>query len=140
MPTLLGEGEPKMNDLLYSIIDQSQIHYVGLRDIDDTEKIRLEAGNIYHPRSLDISDLVSTLKAKGISYLYLHFDFDCLEPQDYDKTYYRVPDGTTINEAIDCIQTLQEQFNIVGSSVLESITIAQEELRPIEPIIDLLMR
>jgi len=137
--TLLGEGEPKMNNLLSSTIDQSQIHYVGLRDIDATEKVRLEAGNIYHPRSLNIPDLVTTLKAKAISHLYLHFDFDCLEPEDYNKTYYQVANGTTIKEAIDCIQELQEQFTVVGSSVLESITTIQKELQPIQPIIDLLM-
>ena len=138
--TLLGEGEPQMNALLSSTIDQSQIHYVGLRDIDATEKIRLEAGNIYHPRALDIPDLVHTLNAKNITHLYLHFDFDCLEPTDYDKTYYQVPEGTTIKEAVACIKALQEQFTIAGSSVLESITIDQEALQPITPIIDLLMK
>ena len=137
--TLLGEGEPAMNDLLCSTIDQSQIHYVGLRDIDATEKTRLEAGNIYHSRTLDIPDLIRTLKAKKITHLYLHFDFDCLEPTDYDKTYYNVPEGTTIKEAVACIQSLQGAFTISGSSVLESTTIIQEELKPIQPIIDLLM-
>ncbi|MEP0265210.1 arginase family protein [Dokdonia sp.] len=137
--TLLDEGEPEMSPLLSSTIEQHQIHYVGLRDIDATEKIRLDEGNIYHPKTLDIQNLVDTLSRKRITHLYLHFDFDCLEPTDYDKTYYRVPDGVTIKESVECIQALQSHFTVVGSSVLESTTISQDELQPITPIIDALM-
>ncbi len=137
--TLLGEGVPEMNALLSSTIEQHQIHYVGLRDIDATEKIRLDEGNIYHPKKLDIQELISTLSRKRITHLYLHFDFDCLEPTDYDKTDYRVPDGVTIKESVACIEALQSHFTVVGSSVLESTTIQQDELQPITPIIDTLM-
>ena len=137
--TLLGEGEHRMNDLLFSTIEAKQIHYVGLRDIDAKEKVRLNEGNIYHPRQLDIDELIQTLQSKNISHLYIHFDFDCLEPTDYDKTYYQVPNGVTITQAVDAIATLRSKFTVVGSSVLESTTIDQTELQPITPIIDLLM-
>jgi arginase len=138
--TLLGEGEDSLNPLLFSHMNASQIHYVGLRDIDATEKLRLDKDGIYHPRILDIEDLMSTLSRKRITHLYLHFDFDCLDPKDYDKTYYNVPNGTTIKEAVACIKCLQQEFTIAGSSVLESTTLEQEELAPITPIIDLLMK
>ena len=138
--TLLGEGEPAMDHLLCSTIEASQIHYIGLRDIDDTEKIRIAAGNIYSPKETNISELVGVLQEKGVSHLYLHFDFDCLEPLEYDKTYYQVANGIKIEEAEDCIRKLQENFTIVGSSVLESITTNPEELGPIENIITLLMK
>lgn len=138
--TLLGEGEEKMNQLLFSTITSSQIHYVGLRDIDATEQIRIDQGNIYAPKDLNIPELVTTLQQRNITQLYLHFDFDCLEPSDYDKTYYQVPNGTTISEAEDCIKELQKKFTVVGSSVLESITTNSAELRPIENILNLLMR
>ncbi|PWL38481.1 hypothetical protein DKG77_09455 [Flagellimonas aquimarina] len=138
--TLLGEGEPNMNNLMFSTLDSSQIHYVGLRDIDKAEKSRLDSGNIYHPRKLNITELVYTLQSKNIKNLYLHFDFDCLEPTDYDKTYYRVPDGLLIKDAEECISELKSSFNLVGTSVLESTTANIEELRPIENIINLLMQ
>lgn len=138
--TLLGEGEEKMNPLLSSTITASQIHYVGLRDIDATEQVRIDEGNIYAPKDVNISELVATLKQKNITHLYLHFDFDCLEPFDYNKTYYQVPKGTTISEAEGCIKELQKKFTVVGSSVLESITTNSQELRPIENILNLLMR
>ncbi|PRX54339.1 arginase family protein [Flagellimonas meridianipacifica] len=138
--TLLGEGESKMDGLMFSNLVSSQIHYIGLRDIDAAEKIRLEEGNIYHPSKVNIIELIETLKGKGIQNLYLHFDFDCLEPNDYDKTYYNVPNGVTINEALTCIEALQSNFNVVGTSVLESITAQTDDLVPIHAILNTLMK
>ncbi|WP_394750578.1 arginase family protein [Spongiimicrobium salis] len=138
--TLLGEGEAKMDHLLFSNIKASQIHYVGLRDIDATEQLRIDEGNIYAPKTVNIPELVQLLQQKNIKHLYLHFDFDCLDPLDYDKTYYQVPHGVKIKEAEACIQELQRNFTIVGSSVLESITTDMEKLGPIQGIIDLLLK
>ncbi|MDH7447177.1 arginase family protein [Aquimarina sp. 2201CG14-23] len=138
--TLLGEGSDHMDSLLFSTIKSSQIHYVGVRDIDDTEQIRINEDEIYAPKKTNIERLVNTLQSKKITNLYVHFDFDCLEPNDYDKTYYQVPDGVTISKAEECIKALQENFTVVGSSVLESITANISELQPIEGIINLLMK
>lgn len=137
--TLLGEGAPEMNALLASTLQSSQIHYVGLRDIDATEKTRIEAGNIYAPKTFDPQDLVNTLQAKEITRLYLHFDFDCLDPKEYDRTYYPVPNGLRLSEAELAIQTLKDRFEIVGASVLESIAVRASELKPLETILKLLM-
>ncbi|UII75473.1 arginase family protein [Flagellimonas sp. HMM57] len=137
--TLLGEGEKEMDSLLFSTIQDYQIHYVGLRNIDEKEKIRLEKGNIYHPIALGVQNLVQTLQSKNIKNIYLHFDFDCLEPSDYNKTYYQVSNGIKIKEAEHCIATLKENFNVVGTSILESITENQQELEPIHKIIKLLI-
>lgn len=136
--TLLGEGSEHMNPLLFSTIDASQIHYIGVRDIDSTEQTRIEDDNIYAPEKVNIPDLVDILQSKKITHLYLHFDFDCLEPNDYDKTYYQVSEGVRILEAENYIQTLQEHFTVVGSSVLESVTTEISELTPIKKIINLL--
>ena len=126
--------------MLSSTINASQIHYVGLRDIDKMEQIKIDEEDIYAPRSLNVEQLIKVLKDKKITHLYLHFDVDCLEPKDYDKTYYKVPDGLKIKEAEECIIGLQKHFNLVGSSVLESITTKAEELEPIDRIIKLLLK
>ncbi|NAS32864.1 hypothetical protein GTQ40_17935 [Flavobacteriaceae bacterium R38] len=138
--TMLGETEEGMHDLLFSKIKAAQIHYVGLRDIDPTEQVRIDKDNIYYSDQTDNDTLVKTLKSKNYKNLYLHFDFDALEPADYDKTYYQVDKGVKIADAEKCIQVLSENFNIVGSSVLESVTTDQKELTPITGIIDLLMK
>ena len=138
--TLLGEGEPDMDHLLFSQIEPHQIHYIGLRDIDETEKVRIKTGNIYSPKHTNIEELVNVLKAKHITHLYIHLDFDCLEPKEYNRTYYQVPNGLKIKEAEDYIKALQEKFNVVGRSVLESVATNPSELQPITGIVDLLLR
>ncbi len=138
--TLLGEGEKQMTHLLTSQIKASQIHYVGLRDIDSAEQQRINKDDIYAPSKMNIQELIQTLQSKNSTHLYLHFDFDCLEPNDYNKTYYQVSNGLSIKDAEACILELQKNFTIVGSSVLESITANSSELKPIEGIINLLMK
>ncbi|WP_103070458.1 arginase family protein [Aquimarina sediminis] len=137
--TLLGEGEKNMNNLLFSTIQASQIHYIGLRDIDNAEKKRINEGSIYAPKQMNTNELIETLKSKNISHLYLHFDFDCLDPTDYDKTYYKVANGITVKDAEAYILSLRANFTIVGSSALESITNIPSELYPIKNILNLLM-
>ena len=136
--TLLGEGAPQMDDLLFSTIQEHQIHYVGLRDIDEAEQLRLDKGGIYHPKVLDIANLVETLRSKDIRQLYLHFDVDCLEPTDYSKTYYQVSNGLSVAAAETCITTLKKEFHVIGTSILESVTTDMDELGPIKNIIKLL--
>lgn len=137
--TLLGEGNHHMDHLLSSTIMASQIHYVGLRDIDHAEQERITQGNIYAPKKTNNQELVKTLKSKNITNIYIHYDCDCLDPLAYDKTYYHVPDGLNIDETVATITTLKKHFNIAGSSVLESVTSVPSELEPIAPIIKLLL-
>lgn len=137
--TLLGEGATEMNTLMFSTLQPSQIHYAGLRDVDAAEQTRIDTGQIYAPKICDPQDLVETLEAKGITRLYLHFDFDCLDPKDYDKTHYQVPGGLHIAEAENIIRMLNDRFEIVGSSALESIAPLTQELKPIETLLHLLL-
>ncbi|MEM8927189.1 MAG: arginase family protein, partial [Bacteroidota bacterium] len=90
-------------------------------------------------QELNTESVINTLHQKGITHLYLHFDFDCLEPSEYDKTYYQVADGLNIKESENCIKRLQQEFKVVGGSVLESVASNQKELRPIFGIINTLM-
>ncbi len=137
--TLLGEGERQMESLMFSTIKASQIHYVGLRDIDDAEQVRINQDQIYAPSKINSKELIKTLHSKNISHLYLHFDFDCLEPTEYKQTYYQVSNGLALTDAEVCIRELYQHFEVVGSSVLESITTVSAELQPISNIINLLM-
>ncbi len=135
--TLLGEGVPAMDPLLFSTIQSAQIHYVGLRDLDEAEQLRLRRGNIYHSGKTNTPELIHTLKTKNIQYLYIHFDFDCLDPTAYNKTYYQVPNGIKIAEAESCIKALHEEFDVVGTSSLESVTEDITALQPIHRLLEL---
>lgn len=138
--TLLGEGIPEMKSLLFSVLRDTQIHYIGLRDVDNAEHNRIHSGNIYHSGKVNTPDLIQTLKAKNIQQLYLHFDLDCLDPSEYGYTYYQVPNGLRIVEVEDCITVLKNEFEVVGTSVLESVATETEALKPITPLLEMLLQ
>jgi len=114
--TLLGEGAKEMDSLLFSTINASQIHYVGLRSIDEAEQEKIDSAGIYTPLTVCVDHLIKTLKNKKINSLYLHFDFDCLEPIEYNNTYYQVPNGLKINEAQSCIMAESKSRCSTGQS------------------------
>ncbi len=136
---LLGEIDSEIGSLPFSVLTPAQIHYIGLRDVDSLEQDKIVQDHIYAPLTLSMGHLIATLKKKKIKNLYLHFDLDCIEPNDYKQTYYTIPNGISIKEAEDILMELKAEFNIVGSSILESTAIAQDELSPIEHIINLIM-
>ncbi|WP_400079765.1 arginase family protein [Winogradskyella sp. R77965] len=136
--TLLGEGNQKLKDLLFTEIKPSQIHYIGLRSIDTAEQKRIAKDHIYAPLTIDINHLVKTLKDKKITHLYIHFDVDCLDPDSYKNAYFNVNNGITVIEAEDYIKTLKANFDICGTSILESVAMTEDELEPIKNIINLL--
>lgn len=136
---LLGQGNDVLQSILFEELIPSQIHYIGLRDIDVIEQKKIIDKNIYAPLTLNLGHLVATLMSKKIKNLYLHFDLDCLEPDSYDKTYYTVSNGLLIKEAEDCIMELKSKFNIVGSSILECTAKTTDDLKPIEHIINLIL-
>ncbi|MCC1484999.1 arginase family protein [Winogradskyella immobilis] len=136
--TLLGEGNDELKDLLFTQITPSQIHYIGLRSIDAAEQDRINKDHIYAPLTLDISHLIKTLKEKNITTLYVHFDVDCLDPNSYKSAYFNVNNGITTNEAEHYLRELKANFKVVGTSILESVAMDEDQLQPIKKIIDLL--
>lgn len=136
--TLLGEGHKDFTSLLFKKINASQIHYVGLRSIDKAEQVKISNANIYAPLASNAQDLIDTLKSKNITQLYIHFDVDCLDPKAYKNAYFNVENGITTEQAENYIKTLKENFEIVGTSILESVATNDEELNPIKNIINLL--
>ena len=136
--TLLGEGDQTLRSLMFSQITPEQIHYIGLRSIDEKEQNKISRDKIYAPLTLDINHLINTLKSKHIKELYIHFDVDCLDPNSYKDAYFNVNNGITTDKAEYYITELKKNFNVVGTSILESVAKTEHELRPIKSIINLL--
>jgi arginase len=136
--TLIGEGNEALKQLLFTQINPSQIHYIGLRSIDTAEQERINKDHIYAPLTLDITHLIKTLKKKNITKLYIHFDVDCLDPNAYKSAYFNVNNGITTVEAEGYIAELKANFNVIGTSILESVAMTEDQLNPIKNIIKLL--
>lgn len=135
---LCGEGDKELGKLCFSTIDTNQIVYIGLRDVDPPEEEWIKKENIFKSPEADISTIISTLKARNVRNIYLHFDIDVVNPNDYDHALLPIKGGISINQATKTIKKILEEFEIVGTSLTEVIADSQENLESINDILDLL--
>jgi arginase len=115
-------------------VEYSQIHYLGLRDIDPYEQEVIEKHDITCQRKLDTGLLLEELKVHNN--LYIHFDVDVLDPTEFPHSFYQVSDGWTVESCMEALNQLQANFNIVGGSITEVTASSLTQLEPIRPILD----
>ncbi len=135
--TLLGEGDAAFTDLLFQPITDAQIFYLGLRDTDPAERQRIEQGGIFYQKNLVIHALINAILERGFNHIYIHLDFDVLDPAQFADTKYQVAGGVEVDELAGAIEQLCETFNPVGFSLLEATATETEQLTKIRPLLDL---
>lgn len=140
LQTLLGEGHPDFTNLLFSRLLPEQLFYVGLRDVDIAEAEYIRKHQIFRTQNSSPKELIEAIKKQSFSKVYIHFDVDVLDPGAYKSTYYQVANGLSVNTCEDYLRALYQHFDPVGKSVLESVALTEEALKPIEGIIDILFR
>ena len=137
---LCGDGDEALGKLCFSTIHPSQIVYIGLRDVDEPEKEWIKKENIFNSPEAEISTIITTLKARKVQNIYLHFDIDVVNPTDYEHALLSVQDGISIDQATKTIKKIMEEFEVVGTSLTEVTADSQENLEPISEILELLAR
>jgi len=136
---LCGAGDEALGKLCFSTIQPDQILYLGLRDIDEPEKVWIRKQNIFHSAAAEIAPILEYLTSKNIQNLYIHFDVDALNPEDYGHALLPINGGLKIKQAISVIKILEKEFNVVGTSLTEVTARSQKQLAPIKSILDLLV-
>ena len=128
---LLGEGDPGILKYAFSSLQQEQIIYVGVNDTDPAEENYILANNIDRVSSPDYSRIHKLLTQKKRRNIYIHFDLDVLSEKEFSFTPYPNRTGFGIAETCRIIVQLRQDFNVVGTSVTESIALKAEQLMPI---------
>lgn len=136
---LCGEGDKALGKLCFSTIQPNQILYAGLRDIDEPEKRWIKKQDIFHSAKAEIAPFLERLKSQNIQNLYIHFDVDALNSEEYGNALLPIHDGLKITQAVKLIKILEKEFKVVGTSLTEVTASNQQELAPIKPILDLLV-
>jgi len=134
--TLIGEGDRQFSSLLFETITPDQIHYLGLRSVDKIEQIKLNEYGVFAEYKTSIDALVETLKSKHINNIYIHFDVDCLDPNDFEYSYYKVHNGLSVNESISYLKALNDNFKVIGTSLLETVVTNKKDLNPLNGILE----
>lgn len=128
---LLGEGDSKMGELLFSTVSPSQLILLGTRDLDEAEEVFIKENQItvlpVDEIEASVNQVVEAVKQKGNGKLCIHIDLDVLEPSRFPYAPIPVADGLRDETLLNIIKELDDRFEIVGFGLLEYAPSGQRE-------------
>jgi arginase len=133
---LLGEGEDGILKKSFSVLYPEQFVFVGINDMDPAEEEFVNEFKMALVKSPDQALIHQIVAGKSSRNIYIHFDLDVLTEKEFPHTPYPNKTGFSVADAVKIIRELKKDFNVVGSSVTESIADTIEKLRPIEKLLE----
>lgn len=120
---LAGESAPEFIEHLFSTIKPDQLITCGGRNLDP-EEIRFKAENKVTDFSVEELEknpevVAEAIKEKGYHNVYIHIDFDVLDPQEFTLTPLVEPNGMTKDTLLCVVQAIAEVGDVVGFGLLE---------------------
>lgn len=132
---LLGDGNKKFLNLLFSTIKPEQVCYVGLRDMDEPESEYVYAHNITTIADCQFSNVQK--KVKDYKNVYIHLDLDVLDKAEFEFSLFPTDSkGLLIDEVTRLISDLKTNCNVVGFCITECTATKVEQLESIKSILD----
>ncbi len=120
---LLGESDPALLELLYAEIEVDQLILCGLRDLDEAESAYIAGRQLTVCRVEEMTSnpemLLDLIKDRGNAHIYIHLDFDVLDPEDFPYVPLPEPGGLSILSLTKLINSLRENFTLTGLGLFE---------------------
>ena len=133
--TLLGDGNEKFIDLLFSTIKAEQVCYVGLRDMDEPESEYVSNHNMTTIADCQFSNVQN--KIKNFKSVYIHLDLDVLDKAEFEFSLFPTTSkGLLIDDVARLIGELKMNNNVVGFCITECTATKIEQLDRIKSILD----
>ena len=133
--TLLGDGNEKFINLLFSTIKPEQVCYVGLRDMDEPESEYVSNHNMITITDCQYSNVQK--KVKNFKNVYIHLDLDVLDKAEFEFSLFPTTSkGLLIDDVAHLIGELKMNNNVVGFCITECTATKLEQLDRIKSILD----
>lgn len=137
--TLLGDGDPEIVKTAFSLLSAAQLLMLGQRDLDEPEKDYIEEHQITLLNvdiiNSDMNHVLESVKAKGSNNIYVHIDLDVLDFDEFPHVMVPAPDGLKSQVLLNLLARLNDEFNIVGLSLLEYTCSGKPDLAVLSEII-----
>lgn len=110
-----------------SFIDPSKVVYIGLRDLDDYEKLQIRTLGIksYTMHDIDrmgiekVIEQTLSIVGEGTDGIHISFDMDCLDPREAPGVGTPVPGGLNYREAHFALELLASTNRITSMELVE---------------------
>jgi len=135
--TLLGEGDASLLERAFSTLSPRQVFLVGTREFDPDEEHYIQQHQVSvlnDPQAFQ--GLADQITSAGFRQVYIHLDFDVLDPGIFPYTTAPSANGLSINRLMAILEALHRAFEVVGFSLLELAAAEPSSLTVIQPILD----
>lgn len=121
---LLGEGDRSIVSRAFSVLHPHQVFLVGTREFDRperdfTQKKKLPVFSAQTVNNEKYNQLIERIRNAGFSKIYIHLDLDVIEPEEFPHVACPTPGGIHIDSLASLLLSLQNNFRLVGFSLLE---------------------
>lgn len=135
---ILGEGDKRILSTSFNNLKPHQVLCLGVRDLDEPEQAYIQNHHLFHTLKLNYPDLRAALKTRNLQKLYIHLDLDVLAPEAFPHTLFPTPGGFSTAEVEELLQSLHQDFDILGLGLTESTATRVEEVQPIQGILGII--
>jgi arginase len=138
---LMGDGPKEIQAFVFEHLLCSQVILAGSRDLDPLEVAYAEHNQMVFLSTAALANtdaLVSAIRKSGSENLYIHLDFDVLEPNDFPHLLLPTPDGMMFEDLIEVLGRLRDEFSVIGSSIVEYVPVGAGDPDRMERLVDTL--
>jgi arginase len=86
------------------------------RDPDPGERVRLDASRVIVSEAGGVFDALDELRTR-VPAVYLHVDFDVLDPNEVQANSFRVPGGLSVDGLAEVVSAVQERFELAAAAL-----------------------
>jgi arginase len=121
---LIGHPSFGLSDHLRHALAPSQFILAGVRELDPEEHDFIEAENISvispeHVAGKVWLDALNRQRERGATHVYVHIDFDVLDPSEFPWVGCPTPGGISIKALRQALEQIFERFHVAGVSTVE---------------------
>lgn len=137
--TLLGEGNQNLIQQCFSKISASQLILIGVRDLDISEEVYINENKIVTlpVDCIEESTITELINRNKFDNVYIHIDLDVLEPKIFPSVMCPTPKGIDFDRLLNILDYINNNYNIVGLSLLEYSPIKGDNINKLKYIVDL---
>ncbi len=138
---LMGEGDREIVEVLPRPFNPSQLVLAGVRTTDRAEAEFIARHSI---PLIDVQTLkngpeklVQAVRGTGHKNIFIHIDFDVLDPEDFPNTRFPEPDGISPRALLNAVRALNSEFSLKGLGVYEYAESSGERRAWIEELVNI---